>query len=174
MAEENSNPQPAKAETPSKGLIIVRAMNALRASKSPSFYRLRRGNSLMDAMLEPIFPQLRRELAGAGYRYVRDDNLACALLLLAQLRDTTTTEKVAAALGNSQYSLMRFQQLMASSNPDALHRSMRRALQFLKLQANPFDLVDIALDWTPNSIDLRRKKMVAHYHAPRLETVISE
>lgn len=156
MTTPNSTPA-LSAET-----IVLRAFRALELSKSPELHRLRRGTSLLDAMMEPVFHQTKQRLQVAGHRWVHDDNLACALLLLPLVK--TGSGRVGASLSRGGFSNLRFNQLLATETPDDLFLALQRALRFIEGQVSPFDVLHTALNWTESHKDRIRKQMLADYH----------
>lgn len=142
--------------------IVVSAVHSLAKSKDASFFRLRRGSELLHAMLEPVFPQVRERLRNADIRWVRDDNLACTLLLLPHV--TKGTAPLAKQLAAKNYSTLRFQRLVAAEDIPELFTQLQRAVQFLKGDVSAFDLTKLVLDWTEANRDTRRKRLIAQYY----------
>lgn len=155
MSETDTKPT---AET-----LVVRAVSRLKEARDPGFHRLKRGTSLLDAMLEPVFAQTVQRLRAYQY-FVPHENIACALLLQPLVVGGSAGLGRALANESHKYSPLRFSQLIAADTPDELFTHLQRALRFVDGKVSPFDIARIALGWTENGADRTRRRLIAQYH----------
>lgn len=151
---------------PSVATLVVRAVSALREGRHPSFYRLRRATRVLDAMLEPVFPQLRAELTLRGLWQPSDELLAYALLIVARIPRSTSTKSLGEALRSHSraYSNLRFRTLVTAEAAEELFTQLLRAVQYCGYNVSPFNLVDIVLGWTDARVDETRKRLVMGFY----------
>jgi hypothetical protein len=152
-----------KQDTVSAEQIVLSAYARLVAAKNPGVHRLRRGTQLVDAMLEPLFYDIKQRLAAQGHKWVKDENLGCALLLAPLLKKGSLP--LGAALAKAKFSSLRFNQLLACNDPAELFTAMQRALRQIDGAASSHDVLRIALSWTEYGADATRKRLLAKYFA---------
>jgi CRISPR type I-E-associated protein CasB/Cse2 len=158
-------PNPPNSK-PSVAGLIVRAVGALREAADPGFYRLRRATRAIDAMLEPVFSQLRTELALNDLWQPTDELLAFAVLIVARIPEGARAEPLGQALRNQprRYSDLRFRTLVMAQSPEALFTQLLQAVRYCNYDVSPFNLVDIVLGWTEARVDETRKRLATQFH----------
>ncbi|MBC8737220.1 hypothetical protein F6X40_10415 [Paraburkholderia sp. UCT31] len=144
---------------------VVGKVSALRQSQDPSFFRLRRGTSLLDAMLEPAFHQIKEELK-ANQSPVKDELLALAVLLLARLDEKPSNTRLARALASSTspYSAQRFSTLIRCEEPEELFTHLQRAVRYCDNRVCPFDLARIVFGWRESQLPYTRKRLISEFY----------
>jgi len=162
---------PAVTTFPSRPeLLTVGPLLALRAAKDPVFYRLKRGTELLDAMLEPVFHQVKAQLRANRVFWISDESLACALLLVARLDETPGTTPLVRKLAGKtvkdphRYSDLRFAGLIRSDEPAELFQNLQRAIAYCKARVEPFDLVRTVFGWSGDALPSTRKRLIAQFH----------
>jgi len=159
----------ARTEPPRAEQLVLSAYARLAASKSPSVHRLRRGTQLMDAMLEPVFYEVKQQLGAHGHKWVKDENLACALLLAPLLKGGKAS--LGRALSKASFSELRFRQLLACDSPAELFTAAQRALRQVDGAVSAHDVIRIALSWTEYGADATRKRLLADFFSLELPPV---
>jgi CRISPR type I-E-associated protein CasB/Cse2 len=128
--------------------------------------RLRHAVSVMEASMEPAVIGLCRDL-DAGPSDLSQVALIAAVL--ADLRETSSGESIAKALGYPEdtppCSALRFRRMLEARDLDVQLTAFRRALALLKHKGNLADLVDSLLDWNdPYRRDARRQRWLYDYY----------
>jgi CRISPR type I-E-associated protein CasB/Cse2 len=144
--------------------IVVNMMSALRERKDPAFFRLKRGSSVLDALLEPAFHQVRAELRRRNL-FANESLLAVALLLLARVDNAAGTKSLPRALSDAGYSEQRFSTLIRCDEPEELFTQLQRALRFCKGKVSPFSLARTALSWTESQLPQTRPRLIAEFYS---------
>ncbi len=140
---------------------VASTVAALRHSKSPGFYRLRRGSSILDAQLEPEFHKLKAQMP-----YCPDGLLAVALLLAARadgsqpLMEALSKDNARTRAGAHDSRVARF---IRSSDPLEVFTQVQRFIAQCKGQVSPYDVAAITLRWQPLHVDALRKDLLAAY-----------
>lgn len=160
----------ARANTPSPEQIVLAAFTRLQASGSPSLHRLRRGTTLLDAMLEGVFHETKQRLRDQGHGWVPDENLACAFLLAPLVKEGKSP--LGKTLSKNGFSELRFRQLVASETPAELFTALQRALRQVD-SVSPHSVLRIALRWTEYGVDDVRKRLLADYFGVELPGAVS-
>lgn len=140
---------------------IVAAVNVLQHQKSPSFYRLQRGRDLLDALLEPVFYELKAKLPTCP-----DDLLAVALLLASRATGNASLMKALAADNLSRSPRAndtRVARFVKSSRPEEVFTQIHRFLMQCKGAVSPFDVAAVVLRWRPSMIEGLRKDLLSDY-----------
>lgn len=153
----------SKPDAISAEQIVLSAYARLVASNNAGVHRLRRGTQLVDAMLEPVFYDVKQRLAAQGHKWVKDENLACALLLAPLLKKGNLP--LGAALAKADFSSLRFNQLLACNDPAELFTALQRALRQIEGAASSHDVIRVTLSWTEYGADATRKRLLAKYFA---------
>ena len=117
--------------------------------------KLRRCEKLEDILLQPYFYKLQQKLP-----YISDAlALASVAGLIAQVK-TNSDYSFPKQLGQQKehsgkavFSEQRFQQLLASHDPDELYENLRRAIMQLNRTANILSLADGILYWSKEQRD---------------------
>lgn len=151
--------------------IVLKHFRQLELSSNSSTIRLRRATSLLDAHFEQVFHQTLKALRDAGHRWVREDNLACALMLVSRLKPSEVP--LGKALAENEFSEQRLRQLLASPSVEDFFYASQRAIAFVKGEVNPFSVIYCALNWTDTASDQVRRQLLSHYHNVSLP-VLSE
>lgn len=151
--------------------IVLKHFRQLEHSGNSSAIRLRRATSLLDAHFEPVFHQTLKALRDAGYRWVAEDNLACALMLVARLKPSDLD--FGKALAKKEFSEQRLRQLLASTSVEEFFYATQRAVSFVGGQVSPFSVIRCALAWTDSHADRVRRELLSQYHNVSLP-VLSE
>jgi CRISPR type I-E-associated protein CasB/Cse2 len=142
---------------------IVTALSALRNAGDAGIHRLKRGTELLDAMMEPSFHAIKAKLQ-ANRQYVNEDLLACAMLLLARMPENAGNTPFARKLGKSEYSTIRFTNLIRCEDPAELFTHLHRAVKFCDSRVCPFNLTKTVLDWTELRLPSARKRLISEFH----------
>lgn len=150
-------------ESPRPELLITRAVTHLRATGDSSFFRLKRGTTLLDAMLEPIFHQVKETLHQYDYFWISDEQLACALLLLSVLPEQSNSAFLAQSLGKHKYNQSRFRRLITCDDIADLHIQLLRALRYCKFEVSALNVSKIVIQWNEPTISTIRKQMTADF-----------
>jgi CRISPR type I-E-associated protein CasB/Cse2 len=115
-------------------------------------------------MLEPVFHETKAALR-ANNRFVSDELLAVALLLLAKLDATPSDVSLARALSIAEYSEIRFSGLIRCDDASELFTHLQRAVRFCGNRVNPFKLTQTVFGWTENRVAVTRKRMIADFYS---------
>jgi len=144
--------------------VVVSLMSALRERKDPAYFRLKRGSTILDALLEPAFHQVRAELHRRGL-FATESLLAVALLLVARVDNAAGTKTLPRALSDAGYSPERFSTLLRCDEPEELFTQLQRALAFCKGKVSPFSLARTALSWTENQLPQTRPRLISEFYS---------
>jgi len=128
--------------------------------------RLRHTGTVMGASMEPSVIGLCRDL-----KAVPTDMSHVALIaaVLADLREATSGESIARALGQPEgtplCSASRLRRILEATEPDVQLTAFRRALALLKHRGNLVDLIQSLLEWNdPYRGDSRRQRWFYDYY----------
>jgi CRISPR type I-E-associated protein CasB/Cse2 len=128
--------------------------------------KLRHAATVMEASMEPAVIALCYDLGG---RPEEMNQVALIAAVLADLRETSSGESIARALGQPEgaplCSASRFRRILEASELDVQLTAFRRALALLKHRGNLADLVQSLLDWNDAvRRDARRQRWLYDYY----------
>jgi CRISPR type I-E-associated protein CasB/Cse2 len=128
--------------------------------------KLRHAATVMEASMEPAVISLCYDL---GRRAEEMSQVALIAAVLADLREITSGESIARALGQPEdtplCSASRFRRILEASELDVQLTAFRRALALLKHRGNLADLVQSLLDWNDSACcDSRRQRWLYDYY----------